>query len=189
MINYSLLEIKNRLKAQIQLVQSEFENLSPQELNTAANGDQSWSILACVEHLNLYANYYNQELSKAFQQLQGTPKPKAYKLSWLGRKSIEAIRVDNTKKQKTFKRMNPQATQLSPQVLSNFIAHQVQLLTLLEQHAEVNLNKKKIRIEFFKLLRLSIYETLIFMVEHQNRHLQQALRVKNALKSLKESII
>ena len=60
-----------------------------------------------------------------------------------------------------------------------FIQHQQDLMELVDLGSDLNLNKKKVRLEFFKLIKLSVYETIIFMVEHQNRHLQQALRNKD----------
>lgn len=177
-MEYSLAELKDKLQAQISLVKSDFRALSNAELNQKTT-EKSWSILECIEHLNLYSFYYNEEIERALGKLKGSSAV-PFKLGWLGKKSINSIKAENTKKQKTFKHMNPNSSQLKKEVLETFIQHQEDLIGLVDAGADLNLNKKKVRLEFFKLIKLSVYETIVFMVEHQNRHLQQGLRVKAA---------
>lgn len=183
-MEYSLAEIKDKLQKQISLIKSDFKVLSEEKLNQKTDV-KSWSILECIEHLNLYSSYYNREIKRALGKLEGSSAV-PFKLSWLGKKSINAIKAENTKKQKTFKHMNPNSSQLEEEVLENFIQHQKDLIALIDATANLNLNKKKVRIEFFKLVKLSVYETFVFMIEHQNRHIQQALRAKAAFQQQKE---
>lgn len=76
--------------------------------------------------------------------------------------------------------MNPNNSQLTRDTVDKFLKHQQELLVLLTKAKGVNLSKKAIPVEFFKLLKLQIGETLEFVIEHQERHLQQALRVMQA---------
>ncbi|WP_224744174.1 DinB family protein [Pontibacter aquaedesilientis] len=141
----------------------------------------SWSILECLEHLNRYSRYYNPALAKAIASNSGGNFLQTISYSWLGKKSLDMVRPDNGKKNTTLKRMNPNDSQLGRQTLEEFLDHQTELLQLLDKAKGANLNKKAIPVEFFKLLKLRIGETLEFMVLHQERHLQQALRVKQHL--------
>jgi hypothetical protein len=181
-------QLESDFKAMIQQIQSEFEGLSIEQLNhkTAAT---SWSILECLEHLNRYAAYYNVALQKGIDKEKGSKKPETYKLTWFGKMSIDLISPSNTKKQKTIKRMNPTNSALSVQTIQEFLKHQQELIGLTAAAQQINFNKKRVAVEFFKLLRLNIFETLIFMVEHEKRHLQQAMRVKNALSVAKENAV
>ncbi len=167
-----ILEMESQMRQQI-------ENADDTALNWKANAE-SWSVLECLEHLNRYSEYYLPALATALQKA-----PKAVqsdiKLHFLGRKSIEAVSLDHYKPQKTLKRMNPVSSKLDKSTLAAFMQHQQTLKGLVKQATTVNLNKKLVPVEFFKLLKLSIAETLIFMVEHEKRHMAQAM------KALKES--
>lgn len=163
----------------IQTVQNDFQHLPLEALNWKEN-PSSWSILECFQHLNLYARYYVPAIKNAIAANQSTTADANFKYSWMGKKSVDMMHVENTKKQKTVKHMNPNGSQLSKSVLTEFLQFQTQILDLLKAGASVNLNTKKIKIEFFKLLKLRIGETLVFVVEHERRHLKQALKVKAA---------
>ena len=138
----------------------------------------SWSILECLEHLNRYSRYYNPAFAKALAQAgpAATTAPVAY--TWLGQKSVALVHPTNAKKQPTLKRMNPLGSRLSTETLLEFDRHQAYLLTLLAQAHAADLNRKSIQIEFFRLLKLRLGEALEFVVRHQQRHVQQALRVQ-----------
>lgn len=141
----------------------------------------SWSILECLEHLNRYSRYYNQVLAMAIAANPTANPQQTISYSWLGKKSLDSVRPDNGKKIKTVRHMNPNNSQLGRQTLENFLDHQTELLRLLDKAKGADLNRKVIPIEFFKLLKLRIGETLEFMALHQERHMQQALNVKKQL--------
>ncbi len=150
------------------------------QLNYKPSSD-SWSILECLEHLNRYSRYYNPILAKAIANNSDGNYLQTISYSWLGKKSLGIVRPDNGKKSKTVKHMNPNNSQLGRQTMEEFLDHQTELLQLLDKAKGTNLNKKAIPVEFFKLLKLRIGETLEFVVLHQERHLQQALQVKKQL--------
>jgi hypothetical protein len=149
-------------------------------LNTRINAD-SWSILQCIEHLNLYNRYYLTELQKARGAAQCNEVTISY--SWVGKKSISMMDPSNTKKQKTFKHMQPAQTSFSIDVLEKFLATQATFQEIIHDAGEGRyaLNKKSIRVEFFKLLKMYRGETLEFLHIHQLRHLQQAQQIRNRL--------
>lgn len=161
------------------IAQAEFEPLDLALLNhQPAPG--SWSILECLEHLNRYSRYYNPQLAKALAKPSvATDQPIGY--SWLGRKSVDMMRPDNRKKHTTLKHMNPSGSRLGREVLNEFLNHQTELLDLLAHAHAADLNRKAVPVEFFRLLKLRLGEALEFVVVHQQRHLQQALRVKEGL--------
>ncbi|MDX5482675.1 MAG: DinB family protein [Hymenobacteraceae bacterium] len=156
---------------------SSFVPLALSALNHKPAPD-SWSILECLEHLNRYSRYYNPALAKAIANNSDGNYLQTISHSWLGKKSLDMVRPDNAKKNKTVKHMNPNNSQLGRQTLEEFLDHQTELLQLLDKAKGANLSKKAIPVEFFKLLKLRIGETLEFVVLHQERHVQQALRVK-----------
>ncbi|GAA4347749.1 DinB family protein [Hymenobacter saemangeumensis] len=173
----SLQDATQQLRA---TAQAELEPLELTLLNYKPS-PTAWSILECLEHLNRYSRYYNPQLAKALTRPAAPARAQETGYSWLGRKSVAMMRPENTKKQTTFKHMNPSGSRLGREVVSEFLAHQTQLLDLLAQAQQADLNRKAIPVEFFRLLKLRLGEALEFVVVHQQRHLQQALRVKAGL--------
>lgn len=158
-------------------VQNELEPLELAQLNhQPAPG--AWSILECLEHLNRYSRYYNARLAQALSRLGTSPKEAEVGYSWLGGKFIRMMAPGNFKKAKTLKSMNPSGSCLGREVLAEFALHQEKLLVLLAQAHRADLNRKAVPIEFFKLLKMRLGETFEFVVLHEQRHVQQALRAK-----------
>lgn len=155
--------------------------LSSPQLNHKPSA-ASWSALECLEHLNRYSRFYNAELSQALSGAAQSQTAHEVSFSWLGRKSYDTVRPDNGKQHKTTKPMNPAGSQLGPEVLQEFLAHQQQLLALLAAAKGADLNRKAVRVEFFRLLKLRVGEALQFLVAHEQRHVQQALRAAAAPK-------
>jgi hypothetical protein len=158
-----------------------FQNLPESDLNVKehANG---WSILQCFDHLNQYNAYYFRQLAAAISDAKPTSSEEiAY--SWVGRKSISMMDPKNAAKQKTFRHMEPSRSQLKKSVLEKFILDQAQLKELLVRVRTnaFELNKKSVKVEFFKLFKMYTGETLEFIINHELRHLQQAGRIKGAI--------
>ncbi len=73
----------------------------------------------------------------------------------------------NSKKQKTFKRLNPAGSKLDKHLLPEFIMHQAKLIQLLEHIPHVNPSFTTVPVEFMKLLKLSIGDALSFVISHR----------------------
>lgn len=179
----TLEELSKITKGLCETVAHEFASISLVDLNyKPASG--SWSMLECLEHLNRYSRYYNPALAKAIaQNCDGNYMPNIT-YSWLGRKSLEMVQPQNMKKHKTMKHMNPNNSQLTRATIEEFLQHQQELRHMLEDSKSADLSRKAVPIEFFKLLKLRIGEALEFVVVHEERHVQQALRVKQQLAQL-----
>ena len=135
----------------------------------------AWSILQCLEHLNRYAAFYLSEIEKALDK-NNTPAT-IFKGGIVGNMLVNmVVPKENGKKIKTFTAMDPADMQLEPNVIDVFIANQERLLAALAAAKNTNLNKGKIPVTFTKLLCLTTGNALRFMVHHNQRHVQQALR-------------
>ncbi|GAB3525840.1 DinB family protein [Pontibacter brevis] len=163
-----------------QTVSTEFAPLDLGALSFKTAPDR-WSILECLEHLNRYSRYYNPAFAKAIANNADSASIQHISYSWFGRYSLEMVRPQNLKKHKTVKHMNPSNSNLGRATVEEFLEHQAELLSLLKRAGKANINKKAVPVEFFKLLRLRIGEALEFVVLHEERHVQQALRVKAQL--------
>lgn len=174
-----IFQLQNDTQKIIETTEQEVLNLDVEIVQWKENPD-SWSILECYEHLNIYNRYYNVELEKALSQ---SSSPQTFKSGWLGNYFVKTIVPTNEKPIKTMKHVDPKDSTLTFQVVEEFLDHQRKLLQLLNQAKSKNLNPRKIRVEFLKLLRIKIGDGLRFVVAHEQRHLQQVLRTKKSAMS------
>lgn len=86
-----------------------------------------WSILECIEHLNIYSRYYNTELKKRLQA--NTPKATpSFKSGRLGNYFVQVIQPkERLNKMKTPKAMNPIDQTLDQSTLEEFKEHLLDL--------------------------------------------------------------
>lgn len=149
----------------------------PDALLNHKSAPTSWSVLECLEHLNRYGRYYLPALECALGHSGPALGPdEEVTASWLGRKSYEMVRPENHKAHTTLARMNPARSQLNRAVLQEFQEQLSGLQALVPLAYHVNLNRKLVPVEFFRLLKLQAGEALLFVVAHMQRHVQQAQR-------------
>jgi hypothetical protein len=156
-----------------------YKLLDIQTLNWRIN-EQSWSVLECVAHLNLYGDYYLPEIDKQLSnaKIGSDTKVKGGLLGQYFAKSM--LPKEKLNKMKTFKDKDPIHSQLSINELDKFIKQQHQLLVLIEKSRAYNLNKIRISISISKILKLKLVDTFQFYINHQLRHLRQMERVIEA---------
>lgn len=159
----------------IQEVQS-FTLLSTEKLNYKIS-KESWSILECIAHLNLYGDFYIPEITKRMQKSNSTPRLD-FKSGYLGNYFAEMmIPKVKPKKMKTFKIMNPLGSALDTSTLTRFIAQQNQILELLNQARLIDLQKIKTSISISKLIKLKLGDTFRVVIYHNQRHISQANKI------------
>ena len=162
----------------------DFERLAESDLNWKEH-QAKWSILECLEHLNRYSLYYNEEFKKAISlTITSNNYQHQVKSTWLGRKFIAMMHPDNATKHKTFERMNPTEGSLKKDVIVRFLRNQQEFLDILELASKVDLNKASIPVEFFKILRINLGDALQFVIVHEQRHLKQAAAVRSHVETL-----
>ncbi|MBT2623227.1 DinB family protein [Chryseobacterium sp. ISL-6] len=147
-----------------------------QELNHKTS-ENSWSVLECIEHLNLYGDFYIPEITHRISSSHSTTKT-TFSPGILGNyfaKSMLPKEKLNT--MKTFKTMNPIRAKLDKGVLKKFIWQEQQLLVLLEKSRNINLEKTKTSISISKLIKLKLGDTLRFVIYHNVRHIEQTKKV------------
>ena len=162
----------------IKMVETQFIPLNKEQLNWKATPEK-WSIAECLEHLNIYSRYYNKTMKERLTSATPQANNEAIRFSWIDKMSLDGVNpaTMETKKTQTLKRFNPTHSEVSNEVLTEFLEHQADLLKILAQAESYNLNKIKIPVEFFKLMRLTLGGCLQFMLFHQKRHLIQAQNV------------
>lgn len=152
-----------------------FETLSSEKLNWKQN-IESWSILECIEHLNLYSDFYIPEIKKCIENSKMVSQDK-YSSGFLGNYFANSLLPkEKLNKMKTFKDKNPAGSKLDTSTLEKFMKYQEQLLHLLQQSRTVNLKTTKTGISISKWIKLQLGDTFRVVIYHNERHLQQALK-------------
>lgn len=155
-----------------------FKQLSSEQLNYR-NAPDSWSILECLEHLNLYGDFYLKEIEEKILKASEESKPYVFKSGWMGNYAANSMLPENGKlnKMKTFKDKNPIHSDLDATTIDRFIKQQERMLQLLEQARKINMNKVKTGITITNLIRFKLGDTFRFVINHNVRHIQQAERL------------
>lgn len=135
--------------------------------------NSGWNILECCEHLNLYFDYYLPIISEKIKSGKSTETE--FTPGILGNYFSKSM-LSESSKMKTAPDKNPVNQNLSKQSIENLITNLEAFTSILEKSKQANLGKIKIQTSFSKLIKLKLGDTLQFIVNHNERHLQQAER-------------
>lgn len=172
-----LTELMNRSKRALKTV-SEYRSLNEELLNRKPDAE-SWSKLECLEHLNLYGDFYLPEIERSILQAK-RPSWHVFKPGVIGNYFAKLMLPKENgaiKKMKSPEDKNPAKSDLSITTVERFVKQQEHLLRLLEMAKLVNLTHTKTSISISKMIKLRLGDTLRFYVYHIERHVAQAERI------------
>ena len=150
----------------------------------AKSNENSWSVLECIAHLNLYSEFYLPELKKAINK-NITPPSYFFYPSFTGEYLVKSIRYkEKLNKMKTSSLMDPNGSILSKEVLRHFVFEQRQIIDLLDDAREVDINKIKTPLILSKWIKLRLGDTFRFVIYHNQRHVYQACLASGSFKSI-----
>ena len=173
------------LLEQTRQIINQIEKLKTYELQTLTwkENETSWSILECLEHLNLYGDFYLPEMENKIKN-STTKTDIEFKNGILGNYFAKSmLPKEKLNKMKTFKDKNPLNADLDKTVIDKFINQQIKLLDLLNQSRNVSLNKVKIQTSISSLIKLKLGDTFEFFINHIIRHLKQIDRIQKTIKN------
>jgi len=155
----------------------EYRAMPVDTLNWKAN-PKKWSVLECLEHLNLYGDFYLPEMQKRIKTGKKANATATFSSGWLGNyfaKSMLPKEKLNTMSAPGG--MNPVGSSLNETHLERFIAQQERLLSILEQAQTIDLTKTKTSISLASWIKLRLGDTLRVVIYHNKRHIVQADKV------------
>lgn len=136
-----------------------------------------WSIAHCLDHLNSYNEYYiplivtSLELAKE-NGLKTAPS------SWIGRYFVSMMNPDGKKRNyNAVKKHFPAATINGKAAVAKFITFQQTLQDIISRYGSRDMTGKKIKTSISGFIKLTVADTLEFLIIHNERHLRQAERV------------
>jgi hypothetical protein len=171
------------LLEQTRQIINQAEKLKTYDLNTLTwkENETSWSVLECLEHLNLYSDFYLPQMEKEIKN-STTKTNIEFKSGMLGNYFAKSmLPKERLNKMKTFKDKNPLNSNLDKAVIDKFINQQIKLLDILNQSRNVSLNKVKIQTSISSLIKLRLGDTFQFFINHIIRHLKQIDRIQQTM--------
>jgi hypothetical protein len=174
------------LVEQTRQVINQAEKLKSLDVNTLTwkENETSWSILECLEHLNLYGDFYLPQIENKLKNSNFKADP-VFKSGILGYSFAKSmLPKEKLNKMKTFKDKNPLNANLDKTVIDKFIHQQIELLDLLNQSRNVSLNKVKIQTSISRLISLKLGDTFQFFINHNIRHLKQIERIQQTMENV-----
>ncbi|HEY1008135.1 MAG TPA: DinB family protein [Sphingobacteriaceae bacterium] len=138
-----------------------------------------WSIVECLEHLNLYGDHYLPAIRKALLKAGPASASAVFRSGWLGEYFSGLMLGKNGQilKFTSPKSKNPLFTKVPEYVIERFLDQQRQYLACLEESLHVNLGRVRVPISIAPWIRIKLGDTLRFCIYHNERHIRQAERV------------
>jgi hypothetical protein len=156
-----------------------FKTLTSSQLNLKNTAGQ-WSVLECIEHLNLYGDFYLPEMQKQLLETSYKGNSEIFKAGIIGNYFAGLMKTNNgkIKKMRSPKDKNPANSTLTITTLDRFLKQQELLKALLQQALEADITKIKTAISLSKFIKLRLGDTFRFYVYHIERHIAQAEKIK-----------
>ena len=166
-----------------------FKALPEKDLNSKKDSDQ-WSILECLEHLNLYGDFYLPEIEKQLLQGLKVSPDAVFRSGTIGNyfANLMKVRDGKIKKMKSPRDKNPMNSKLTILVIDRFLKQSEKLQILLNQARIVDLTKTKVSISLTRLVKLRLGDTFRFYVYHIERHILQAQKNVKPTHSEKQTL-
>ncbi|MEM0995834.1 MAG: DinB family protein [Bacteroidota bacterium] len=181
------------LQQQSELVQAQLHTLDQltRDLTPAQLAWQpapgKWSILECIEHLNLAMAPYLREMNTVLPTAPQGSVP-TFRSGFWGKRLPKMFQPKSTGrikwKMKTMARFQPQ---VSPEdharVLTDFRAQVAQLSGFIADAEKLDLNRARIVSAIGSWLKFRLGDAFRFVTAHNARHLQQAQGVREMMES------
>ncbi len=171
--------IQSLIEESRQLI-NQVEKLKTNDLQilTWKENPNSWCILECLEHLNLYGDFYLPQIENSIKDAKSKNEIE-FRSGFLGNYFAKSmLPKEKLNKMKTFKDKNPLNTNPDRTVIEKFINQQVKLIDLLNLSRNISLNKVKISTSISNFIKLRLGDTFQFIINHNIRHLEQIRRIQ-----------
>lgn len=177
-------ELKSITNSNIDLLKNRFSNLN-EEQKRWKSFDNSWNVLEVFAHLNQFAKYYHETFKLKIAKTRFRSPSTIFISSPLGRSAWKSMKLGNAnnikRKFKSQRSNNPllEKNLVNGNDIELFEKNLEELIQIIDSSSAVNLRKVKIPISISTIIRLKLGDAFLFVVYHNQRHLQQALNLVN----------
>lgn len=178
MNNKHLEELLYRTEMVKQDVRDEFSNLTAFQLNWKP-APEVWSIGQCLDHIMVADRSYFGQLDAIIQGKYRRPfwslVPGKAKM-W-GKLLLSLLKPDSTQKIETVPEFEPTKSKVNESIVDDFLAHEEQVITYLQELDKVNYGKYYLKSPASKYITYSLRDLSEITLLHQERHFKQAKRL------------
>ncbi len=157
------------------------EGLTEAQLNWKP-APERWSIAQCLDHLAVtvsqFKNYFPKALSLGRAKWPATGNV-PYRPSFLGGWLVKQVNPATMRKLPAPRVFRPSSSAIS-KALENFLREQNDFLAVVREARGVDYNKTRLRSPVTPLMRYSLADAFTVTILHEQRHLAQARRVREA---------
>lgn len=188
-ISHSYLRtLDDEAQQNIDRVRALFDSLTKEQI-TWKPDPNTWSIAECIEHLIVTDSQYIPNLTDALERAEGKRGggDASYRPGFFAKKFINAAGENGKLKLKAPTKFRPDQAGHGGDAGAGgrFIAGQENLRGLIRRADGLNINRTKLPSPISPLFRFSIGEAFTLMISHQKRHLAQAERMEEKVRSAK----
>lgn len=169
------------LLAQCEQISAQVKALKNEDLKTLTwkANENEWSVLECLQHLNLYGDFYLPQIEEKVNKADKNGSI-TFRSGLLGNYFAKSmLPKEKLNKMKTFKDKNPLNASLDKSTIDQFLVQQEKLVGLLKKSVFVDLNTLKITTSLSKLLSLKLGDAFQFYINHIIRHLKQIENIQS----------
>lgn len=167
-----------------EIVKAGFSGISFKHLNWKPS-PEAWSLGQCLDYLTVSNMQYFPALQKiAERKYKMTFWERWNPLSTLfGRMLVQQLQEKVTKKVKASKVFRPDERKIDPGIPERFQKHLDTLLECMGAYADADVNMDRVHITspVSKFITYSLRNAITVLIQHEHRHINQALRVKAML--------
>ena len=162
------------------IIDKEFGDLNLIQLNWKPAPDQ-WSIGQCFEHLIISNGKYLPVLKTI---IEGKYKVSFWERNnplsnYTGKQMIKTLGKNVVKKYKSPQLFIPSESIISQNIIFDFKNHQAEIFPLFLELENEKYSKTVITSPVSSLITLKLHDLLELIIVHEERHINQSLRVKN----------
>ena len=171
-------ELKKEVLTISDNAQSKFGGFNSTQLNWKP-APESWSVAQCFEHLiTTNAAYFpvlesiheGKKVTRVAERLPVLPK------LW-GKLLIKSLDPKTTRKLKAPPRFQPSASEIAASIIDDFVAHSSRLAKAMAATGNLRAGQIIITSPAAGFITYSLLDAFRILVVHEQRHLQQAIRV------------
>lgn len=159
-------------------VSAEFSNISAEQLNWQASR-VSWSIAQCLDHLIASHSVYFSRLKKITEgnfKMDFWEKYSPF-TKILGNIMKDQLQEQVKRKMKAPKKIQP-ASKATLEIIEQYHRSIDQFLAYISKCDTIDIDKTIITSPLVSMITYSLRDALKFLVTHEHRHINQAIRVK-----------
>ncbi|HTH56214.1 MAG TPA: DinB family protein [Cyclobacteriaceae bacterium] len=163
-------------------VNSEFSSISPQQLNWKPD-PKSWSVGQCLDHIIISDSLYFPTLKRITEgsYVHSFWEKWSPFSTFFGKAFVNALSEEPKTKMKTTKVFLPSTSDIDAAIIDRFYQHHDTFMSLISRCAQINLEGVVLTSPGFRFITYHLEDVLTFLIQHEHRHINQAIRVKEAM--------